>query len=227
MTMPKAIILLSGGLDSATCLAYAKVRGFELYALTFSYGQRHQSELAASRRIAQHFQVTEQKVVEMKYLSELRGSSLTDQSQNIPRPSQNNQIPSTYVPARNTIFLSHALAWAEVLQCQHIFIGCSQVDYSGYPDCRKPFIETFNVLANQATKLASEGFPIQIHAPLIDKSKAETIELGHELGVDYKMTVSCYQANEQGLACGQCESCYLRQKGFQEANLVDETRYHH
>lgn len=225
--MPKAIILLSGGLDSATCLAYAKVRGFELYALTFSYGQRHQSELAASRRIAQHFQVTEQKVVEMKYLSELRGSSLTDQSQNIPRPSQNNQIPSTYVPARNTIFLSHALAWAEVLQCQHIFIGCSQVDYSGYPDCRKPFIETFNVLANQATKLASEGFPIQIHAPLIDKSKAETIELGHELGVDYKMTVSCYQANEQGLACGQCESCYLRQKGFQEANLVDETRYHH
>ena len=225
--MPKAIVLLSGGLDSATCLAYAKVRGFELYALTFSYGQRHQSELAASRRIAQHFQVVEQKIVEMNYLSEIRGSSLTDKGQAIPRPNQTNQIPNTYVPARNTIFLSHALAWAEVLRCQHIFIGCSQVDYSGYPDCRKPFIETFNVLANQATKLASEGFPIQIHAPLIDKSKAETIELGHELGVDYKMTVSCYQANEQGLACGQCESCYLRQKGFQEANLTDETRYLH
>lgn len=225
--MPKAIVLLSGGLDSATCLAYAKVRGFELYALTFSYGQRHKSELTASRRIAQHFQVTEQKIVEMNYLSEIRGSSLTDKGQSIPRPNQTNQIPSTYVPARNTIFLSHALAWAEVLQCQHIFIGCSQVDYSGYPDCRKPFIETFNVLANQATKLACEGFPIQIHAPLIDKSKAETIELGNELGVDYKMTVSCYQANEQGLACGQCESCYLRQKGFQEASLTDETRYHH
>ena len=225
--MPKAIVLLSGGLDSATCLAYAKVRGFELYALTFSYGQRHKSELNASRRIAQHFQVVEQKIVEMNYLSEIKGSALTDKGQTIPRPSQTNQIPSTYVPARNTIFLSHALAWAEVLKCQHIFIGCSQVDYSGYPDCRKPFIETFNILANQATKLASEGYPIQIHAPLIDKSKAETIELGHELGVDYKMTVSCYQANAQGLACGQCESCYLRQKGFQEANLADETRYVH
>ncbi|MEE2770028.1 MAG: 7-cyano-7-deazaguanine synthase QueC [Pseudomonadota bacterium] len=225
--MPKAIVLLSGGLDSATCLAYAKVRGFELYALTFSYGQRHKSELNASRRIAQHFQVVEQKIVEMNYLSEIKGSALTDKGQSIPRPSQTNQIPSTYVPARNTIFLSHALAWAEVLKCQHIFIGCSQVDYSGYPDCRKPFIETFNILANQATKLASEGYPIQIHAPLIDKSKAETIELGHELGVDYKMTVSCYQANAQGLACGQCESCYLRQKGFQEANLADETRYVH
>lgn len=225
--MPKAIVLLSGGLDSATCLAYAKVRGFDLYALTFSYGQRHQSELAASRRIAQHFQVIEQKTVEMNYLSELRGSSLTDHKQNIPKPSIKDNIPSTYVPARNTIFLSHALAWAEVLKCQHIFIGCSQVDYSGYPDCRKPFIETFNILANQATKLATDGFPIQIHAPLLDKSKSETIELGHELGVDYKMTVSCYQANDQGLACGQCESCYLRQKGFQEANLADETRYYH
>ncbi len=220
----KAIVLLSGGLDSTTCLAYAQMRGFDIYALSFDYGQRHKVELEQAKRIAQQFHVKRHEIIQMNYLSKLKGSALTDHSSTI-KPSDSDKIPNTYVPARNTIFLSHALAWAEVIECQHIFIGVSSVDYSGYPDCRPEFIESFTQMANFATKLGIEDKRISIHAPLIYLSKAKTIELGIELGVDYSMTISCYQADTLGRACGQCDSCMLRQKGFIDAKIEDPTKY--
>lgn len=220
----KAIVLLSGGLDSATCLGYAQTRGFDLYALSFEYGQRHQSEIEAAKRLATRFQVIQHEIIELSYLSKIKGSSLTNHDQPIRR-SSGKTIPDTYVPARNTIFLTHAMAWAEIIQCQHIFIGASSIDYSGYPDCRPEYIEAFENLANLATKTGVNGNKINIHAPLLHLSKAQTIQLGTELGVDYSQTVSCYQADPLGHACGACDSCYLRQKGFIESKIPDPTIY--
>ncbi len=219
----KAIVLLSGGLDSSTVLAKAKHDGYQVYALSFDYGQRHDSELDAARAIAIQEQVVEHKVVPMN-LRSIGGSALTDDSIDVPEV-ESEGIPATYVPARNTVFLSIALGWAEVLDADAIFIGVSAVDYSGYPDCRPEYIAAFETLANLATKKGVEGRPVKIVTPLIDLTKAQTVELGLTLGVDYSLTVSCYQANEQGEACGKCDSCRLRKKGFAEANVADPTRY--
>lgn len=219
----KAVVLLSGGLDSTTVLAQAKAEGYELYALSFDYGQRHDAELDAAKRIAKAMAVVEHKVIPID-LASLGGSALTDHSLDVPT-EQTEGIPVTYVPARNTVFLSIALGWAEVLGAQHIFIGVSAVDYSGYPDCRPEYIEAYERLANLATRMGVEGRAVKIHTPLIHLSKAETVALGSRLGVDYGLTVSCYQANQIGEACGRCDSCRLRQKGFAEASLPDPTRY--
>ncbi|WP_108124819.1 7-cyano-7-deazaguanine synthase QueC [Saccharospirillum mangrovi] len=219
----KAVVLLSGGLDSTTVLAHAKAEGYDTYALSFNYGQRHDAELDAAKRIASAMGVIEHKVVPID-LASLGGSALTDHSIDVPTEASEG-IPVTYVPARNTVFLSIALGWAEVLEAQNIFIGVSAVDYSGYPDCRPEYIEAYERLANLATRMGVEGRTIKIHTPLIELSKAETVQLGSRLGVDYSLTVSCYQANEAGEACGRCDSCRLRQKGFAEAGLADPTRY--
>lgn len=221
--MKKAVILFSGGLDSTTCLALAKSQGFDCYAMSFQYGQKHNAELQAAKRIATHFGVTH-KVIDIP-IADFGQSALTDSHLNVPNYTGKNEIPITYVPARNTIFLSFALAWAEVLQAYDIFIGVSAIDYSGYPDCRPEFIQAFQKLANLATKLGVEDGSIKIHAPLVHLTKAETIQLGLQLGVDYHMTVSCYRANDQGHACGQCDSCVLRKKGFAEALIQDATVY--
>lgn len=222
--MKKAVILFSGGLDSTTCLAYAKSNGFDCYALSFDYGQRHRAELNAAKKIAAHFSATH-KMFNLD-INQFGGSALTDNQINVPDyDSTSKTIPITYVPARNTIFLSVALAWAEVVGAKDIFIGVSHVDYSGYPDCRPEYIKAFQQLANLATKLGVNEGGIQIHTPLIDLSKADTIKLGASLGVDYGMTVSCYQADEQGRACGKCDSCMLRKKGFAEAGVADVTLY--
>jgi len=219
----KAIVLLSGGLDSATCLAMAKDQGYECYALSFDYGQRHHAELAAAQRVAQSFGVVAHKVVQLG-LREIGGSALTDQTIDVPTtPSEG--IPVTYVPARNTVFLSLALGWAEVLGAFDIFIGVNAVDYSGYPDCRPEFIEAFEKVANLATKAGVEGGRFHIHTPLIDLSKADIVRQGTVLGVDYSQTVSCYAADEEGYACGECDSCRLRAAGFAAAGLVDPTKY--
>ena len=223
--MKKAVILLSGGLDSTTCLAYAKHHEFDCYALSFNYYQRHNSELNAAKKIAAHFDI-HHKIFNLE-VNQFGGSALTDTNINVPdHDNKNTHIPVTYVPARNTIFLSIALAWAETLNAKDIFIGVSYVDYSGYPDCRPEYIQAFQHLANLATKMGVEEGGIKIHTPLIHLSKAETIKLGHDLGIDYAMTVSCYQANEEGYACGKCDSCSLRKKGFADAMLIDETRYY-
>ncbi|MFG1497140.1 7-cyano-7-deazaguanine synthase QueC [Saccharospirillum sp. HFRX-1] len=219
----KAVVLLSGGLDSTTVLAQAKADGYELYALSFDYGQRHDAELDAAKRIAKSMGVVEHKVIPID-LASLGGSALTDHSLEVPT-EETEGIPVTYVPARNTVFLSIALGWAEVLEAQNIFIGVSAVDYSGYPDCRPEYIAAYERLANLATRMGVEGRVIKVHTPLINLSKAETVALGTQLGVDYGLTVSCYQANESGEACGRCDSCRLRQKGFAEAGLSDPTRY--
>lgn len=222
--MKKAVILFSGGLDSTTCLAYAKAKGFDCFALSFDYGQKHVAELNAAKRIAAHF-AAEHKVFQLD-ISQFGGSALTDPAIAVPaHDSSHAAIPSTYVPARNTIFLSVALAYAEVLGAKDIFIGVSHVDYSGYPDCRPEYIRAFQELANLATKIGVEEAGISIHTPIIHLSKAETIRLGHELGVDYALTVSCYKADEQGRACGICDSCTLRKKGFVDAGLIDPTLY--
>ncbi len=222
--MPKkAIILLSGGLDSITVLADAKQQGFECYALSFDYGQRHNAELRAADAIAKAYQVKEHKIINLG-LAAIGGSALTDQSIQVPSVPQTG-IPVTYVPARNTIFLAFALGWAEVLKVRDIFIGVNAVDYSGYPDCRPEFINAFQQLANLATKAGVEGEHFLIHTPLIDLSKAEIIKLGAQLGVDYTATVSCYSADEQGHACRLCDACRLRAQGFIEAGLPDPTRY--
>lgn len=215
----KAIVLLSGGLDSTTCLAIAKAAGFACYALSFDYGQRHKDELEAAHRVAQYYQVKEHKIIEFP-MDAWQGSALTDMHVDVPKYTDTKEIPVTYVPARNTIFLSIALGLAEVFQVTDIFIGVSSVDYSGYPDCRPEFIEAFEKLANLAT--AAGHF--KIHAPLVHLSKAETIQKGMTLDVDYSMTVSCYQL-KNSLACGHCDSCTLRKKGFREAGVVDPTRY--
>ncbi|MES2501722.1 MAG: 7-cyano-7-deazaguanine synthase QueC [Pseudomonadota bacterium] len=223
----KAVVLLSGGLDSATCLAIAKSQGFECYCLSLDYHQRHIAELQAANNVATTLGAAAHKTAQLD-LSLFGGSALTDNAINVPESGANPipaGIPVTYVPARNTIMLSLALAWAEVLHVQDIFIGVNALDYSGYPDCRGEYVAAFQQMANLATKSAVEGKKITIHAPLIDMTKAEIIQLGMQLGVDYAMTVSCYQADNQGHACGKCDSCRLRREGFMQAHLQDPTRY--
>ena len=221
--MKRAVVLLSGGLDSATVLAMAREQGFECYALSVDYGQRHHAELAAAQKVAQALGAREHRVVNID-LTGFGGSALTDANIAVPE-SASSGIPITYVPARNTIMLSLALAWAEVLHAQDIFFGVNAVDYSGYPDCRPEYVAAFERMANLATQAAVEGKPLALHAPLLHLSKAEIIQQGVRLGVDYGMTVSCYQADEQGNACGRCDSCRLRREGFQSAGVPDSTRY--
>ena len=217
-----AVVLLSGGLDSATLLAIALQQGFHCYALSFDYGQAHGAELAAARRVAAYFDV-QHRILTIP-IGSLGGSALTDPS--IPVPDQGGEgIPVTYVPARNTVFLALALAWAEVLEARAIFIGVNALDYSGYPDCRPEFVAAFQELANLATKQAVEGAPIEIRAPLVNMTKAEIIACGTELGVDYSQTVSCYRAGSEGRACGRCDACRFRAQGFSQAGITDPTRY--
>ena len=222
----KAVVLVSGGLDSATTLAMARDEGLSCYALSFDYGQRHRSELDASARVAATLGAVEHRVMQLD-LRAFGGSALTDDSIDVPtgQNASNESIPVTYVPARNTIFLSYALAWAEVLGAQHIFIGVNAVDYSGYPDCRPEYIHAFEAMANLATRAGVEGRPTTIHTPLIQLSKADIIRRGVALGVDYGTTISCYDADEKGRACGQCDSCRLRAAGFLEAGISDPTVY--
>lgn len=219
----KAVILLSGGLDSATVLAIAKDAGYDCHALSFAYGQRHDAELAAAKRVAEAYTVVEHLVLPMA-LDMIGGSALTDESIKVPE-HRTTGIPVTYVPARNTVFLSLALGWAEVLEADNIFIGVNAVDYSGYPDCRPEFIESFETMANLATKRAVEGQKLRIHTPLINLTKSEIIQMGQRLDVDYTLTVSCYQADEEGHACGRCDSCRLRRRGFDIAGVEDPTIY--
>jgi len=221
--MKRAVVLLSGGLDSATVLAMARQQGFECYALSVDYGQRHHAELAAAKQVANTLGAAELRVINID-LTAFGGSALTDANISVPEHASIG-IPLTYVPARNTIMLSLALAWAEVLNAQDIFFGVNAVDYSGYPDCRPEYVESFERMANLATKAAVEGKPLTVHAPLLHLSKAEIIQQGTKLNVDYAMTVSCYQANEQGEACGLCDSCRLRREGFNAAGTTDPTRY--
>jgi 7-cyano-7-deazaguanine synthase len=219
----KAVVLLSGGLDSATTLALARSEGFDCYALSLDYGQRHHAELTAARRVAQALGAVEHKTIPLD-LTAIGGSALTDARIAVPeRPSDG--IPVTYVPARNTVFLALALGWAEVLGAWHLFIGVNAVDYSGYPDCRPEYIDAFERLSNLATRAGVEGGQFHIHAPLIHMSKEEIIREGTRLGVDYGLTVSCYRADEQGRACGVCDSCRLRAAGFAKAGIVDPTVY--
>jgi 7-cyano-7-deazaguanine synthase len=219
----RAVVLLSGGLDSATCLAIARQQGFECYALSFDYGQRHRSELDAAGRVARHLGVAAFKVIPLD-MRGIGGSALTDSTLAVPE-QESSGIPITYVPARNTVFLSYALAWAEVLEASAIFIGVNALDYSGYPDCRPEFIAAFQHVANLATRAGVEGHQLEIATPLISISKADIIRKGHTLGVDYSLTVSCYQADAEGRACGKCDSCRFRRKGFSEAGVPDPTRY--
>jgi 7-cyano-7-deazaguanine synthase len=223
MHQEKAVVLVSGGLDSATVLAMAKSQGFRCFTLSFDYGQRHRAELVAAQKIAAAYPDVVHKVVTLN-LDSIGGSALTDQDIAVPE-SPTEGIPVTYVPARNTIFLSIALGWAEVLEASRIFIGVNAVDYSGYPDCRPEFIEAFTQLANVATKVGVEGGVMQICAPLSALSKADIIRAGVALGVDYSATVSCYQADALGRACGRCDSCRLRREGFEAAGVLDPTRY--
>ncbi|RMG33393.1 MAG: 7-cyano-7-deazaguanine synthase QueC [Gammaproteobacteria bacterium] len=220
---PKAVVLLSGGLDSATALAIARDQGFVCHALSFDYGQRHAAELQAARRIAEALGVVEHKVLPLS-LDAIGGSALTDTSIAVPEEGGEG-IPVTYVPARNTVFLSLALGWAEVLGARDLFVGVNAVDYSGYPDCRPEFIAAFERLANLATRAGVEGEAFRVHAPLIEMTKAEIVRTGTALGVPYELTVSCYQADSEGRACGRCDSCRFRAQGFREAGLPDPTRY--
>jgi 7-cyano-7-deazaguanine synthase len=217
------VVLLSGGLDSTTVLAAATAQGRDCYALTIQYGQRHAAELVAAQRIAKIYQVREQRMASVD-LGQFGGSALTDPTIPVPETAT-DAIPVTYVPARNTVFLSLALAWAEVLEADEIHLGVNALDYSGYPDCRPAFIDAFTALANVATKRGIGGQGVRIETPLLQLSKAEIIALGASLGVDYALTVSCYQATEEGLACGRCAACRLRRQGFLAANLADPTRY--
>jgi 7-cyano-7-deazaguanine synthase len=224
----KAIVLSSGGIDSTTAMAMARAEGYEVYSLTFNYGQRHAAELAAAQRIAEALAVKEHLIIDLD-LRKIGGSALTDAIA-VPKGRSEKEIkqgiPVTYVPARNTIFLSYALAWAEKIEAPDIFIGVTAIDYSGYPDCRPEYIRAFEQMANLALKAAVEGkLRIKIHAPLIKLTKAEIIQKGRELGIDYGLTHSCYDPSPQGKACGQCDSCLLRKKGFQEAGVQDPTRY--
>lgn len=221
--MKRAVVLLSGGLDSATVLAMAQADGYQCYTLSFDYGQRHRVELYASESIARHFEVAEHKVVNLD-LRTIGGSALTTDEIAVPETEETG-IPVTYVPARNTVFLSIALGWAEVLAADAIFVGVNAVDYSGYPDCRPEFIQAYETMANLATRRGVEGEPIQVVTPLMALSKAEIIRRGTTLGVDYSKTVSCYQADERGRACGRCDSCRFRQQGFMQAGVSDPTRY--
>ena len=220
----RAVVLLSGGLDSATTLAMARHGGFECYCLSIDYGQRHHAELAAADRVARSLGAKEHRTLRLN-LGDFGGSALTDVNIAVPTDGAIQEIPITYVPARNTIMLSLAMAWAEVLESRHIFIGVNSVDYSGYPDCRPEFIAAFENLANLATKAGVEGRRITVHAPLMRLSKAEIILQGHTLGIDYGITVSCYQADESGRACGLCDACRLRREGFLTAGIMDPTCY--
>jgi 7-cyano-7-deazaguanine synthase len=222
-SVERAVILASGGLDSTTVLAIAQSRGFECYTLSFDYGQRHRSELVAAERVSQLMQAAGHKVVHLN-LDSIGGSALTDTAIAVPE-EETEGIPVTYVPARNTVFLSIALGWAEVLEAQHIFIGVNAVDYSGYPDCRPEYIRAYEQMANLATRAGVEGKPLAIHTPLMEMGKGEIIDAGLQLGVDYSLTVSCYQATADGLACGLCDSCRLRRQGFLDAGVPDSTRY--
>jgi 7-cyano-7-deazaguanine synthase len=221
--MTNCVVLLSGGLDSATVLALASQRGFECHALSVDYGQRHHAELNAAKLIAKKYGTVQHRIIQVD-LSTFGGSALTDKNIAVPEQASAG-IPLTYVPARNTIMLSLALAWAEVLQANDIFIGVNAVDYSGYPDCRPEYIAAFESMANLATKAAVEGKHMRLHAPLLNLSKAEIVKLGTQLNLDYSMTVSCYQADENGRACGVCDSCRLRRAGFAVAELKDPTCY--
>lgn len=221
--MKKAVVLLSGGLDSVTALAMAREQGFECYTLSFNYGQRHNSELTAARVLSSQNGAVEHKVIEID-LTAIGGSALTDNQIDVPETFEDG-IPITYVPARNTIFLSIALGWAEVLSADAIFVGVNAVDYSGYPDCRPDFITAFEQLANVATKAGVEGNKLSVHAPLMSMTKADIIQQGLRLGIDYGQTISCYQADHDGKACGKCDSCRFRQQGFKQAGVTDPTRY--
>ncbi len=223
MSERRAVVLLSGGLDSATTLAIARSQGFECHALSVAYGQRHSAELDAAKRVAASLGARDHRIMHVD-LAGIGGSALTDESIAVPEEPTSG-IPVTYVPARNTMMLALALAWAEVLGSQDIFIGVNAVDYSGYPDCRPEFIAAFEQLASRATRAGVEGRPCHIHTPLIALSKAEIIRVGARLGVDFAATVSCYQADAEGRACGRCDSCRIRQSGFAAAGLPDPTRY--
>lgn len=219
----KAVVLVSGGLDSATSLAIAKNRGFDCYVLTIDYGQRHACEINAAYNVAIQIGVVEHKLFKLD-LAKIGGSALTDTSIDVPNQATSG-IPVTYVPARNLLLLSLALGWAEVLGAQDLFIGVNAVDYSGYPDCRPEFIQAFEQIANLATKQGIEGRPFRINTPLIELSKADIIRHGAKLGVDYSLTHSCYNPDEDGLACGFCDSCRIRQDGFRSADIPDPTQY--
>lgn len=219
----KAVVLLSGGLDSVTVLAEANAQGYDCYAISFNYSQRHHVELNSASEIASQYDLVEHKIIDLD-LTQIGGSALTDDSIAVPE-TESEGIPVTYVPARNTIFLSIALGWAEVLGAEDIFVGVNAVDYSGYPDCRGEYIEAFEKMANLATKMGTENNGIQIQTPLIHLTKAEIIQKGIDLGVDYGRTVSCYQADDEGRACGRCDSCRLRKQGFVDAGVEDPTRY--
>lgn len=223
MSVKKAVVLVSGGLDSTTVLAIARSQGYECYSISFDYGQRHRSELVAAERTARALGSADYKVVSLD-LRTIGGSALTDESIDVPE-EETSGIPITYVPARNTIFLSIALGWAEVLGSDDIFIGVNAVDFSGYPDCRPDYIAAYETMANLATRAGAEGQRLHIRTPLIDLSKADIIRTGMALGVDYSLTVSCYQANLEGEACGKCDSCRLRKQGFIQAGVADPTRY--
>jgi 7-cyano-7-deazaguanine synthase len=223
MSERRAVVLTSGGLDSATTLALARAQGFECYALSVAYGQRHRAELAAAARVAQMLGAREHRVMSVD-LAQIGGSALTDPNIDVPEHPTTG-IPATYVPARNTIMLALALAWAEVLGISDIFMGVHVLDYSGYPDCRPEFLRSFEALARLATKAGVEGAQFQVHAPLISMKKADIIRAGLRLGIDYGVTVSCYQPDEEGRACGRCDSCRLRREGFQSAGVADPTRY--
>ncbi len=223
MKTKKAVVLLSGGLDSATTLAIAASEGYECYALSFDYGQRALTELNAAKSVVESLQVKEHRVFNLD-LRQFGGSALTDDAIDVPE-GETDGVPVTYVPARNTIFLSLALAWAEVLHADAIYIGVNAVDYSGYPDCRPEFIQAYEAMANLATRNGVTGEPFKIETPLIDLTKAQIIQTGNALGLDYSLTVSCYQSDELGRACGRCDSCRLRAKGFEDAGVPDPTRY--
>lgn len=220
----QAVVLLSGGLDSATCLAIARSEGFACYCLSVDYGQRHAAELAAAARVSTALGAVEHRIVHLD-IGQFGGSALTDTRIAVPTAGVQPGIPVTYVPARNTIMLSLALGWAEIIGAQDIFVGVNAVDYSGYPDCRPEFITTFENMANLATKAAVEGHPLRLHAPLIDLTKADIVRRGTSLGVDYALTVSCYQSDAAGSACGLCDSCRLRRAGFASAGIPDPTKY--
>lgn len=223
MPNKRAVVLSSGGLDSTTVLAMAKAEGYQCYTLSFDYGQRHRSELYAADRVSEAMAVVEHKTVSLD-LRSIGGSALTDSDIDVPE-HETTGIPVTYVPARNTVFLSIALGWAEVIDAEAIFIGVNAVDYSGYPDCRPDYLDAYAKMAALATKTGIEGNPIQLKAPLLSMSKADIIKEGKKLGVDYALTVSCYQASDSGEACGRCDSCRLRSEGFRDAGVADPTRY--